>query len=269
MAVHRDSLWTDLPRISPSSVGDLTSCPKRYAETRILKNWGSNNRDFPESVAHGTAVHSVLRDVFQDRQGPHVKLENVSALSRSAVYKGRYPSGFDRPRAIERVIETVCGYVRCQDGDDIEGTIRCEDQIEFPFSWEGRPLCMISATLDRLLTRPDQKTRLVIKEYKTTRPKIDLQEVFVAMFAARRAYPDYESYVMEIDWIADDGTVSTDSIEGRELRGLHPIIFAAAVKVIHEKKWDACPSGLCTFCHLRPECQQFAAVEMCEGDEVF
>lgn len=264
-----DRIWTDLPRITPSSVGDLTGCPKRFAETRILKNWGSNNRDYPENVAHGTAVHSVLRDVFHDRKNDQVNLTNLGALSRAAVYKGRYPQGFDRERAVERVMESVCGYARSQAPEDVVGTIRCEDQIEFPFSWEGRPLCMISATLDRVLVRPDQPMRLVVKEYKTTRPKVDLQEVFIALFAARRAHPDYETYAMEIDWIADDGTVSTDTIEGRELRGLHPVIFQAAVKVIHEKQWDACPSERCTFCFLRPQCQKLPTVEMREGDEVF
>ena len=117
--------------------------------------------------------------------------------------------------------------------------------------------------------RPDQPTRLVVKEYKTTRPKVDLQEMFIALFSARRAYPDYETYAMEIDWIADDGTVSTDTIEGRELRGLHPVIFQAAVRVIHEKQWDAYPSERCTFCFLRLQCQKLQAVEMQEGDEVF
>ena len=264
-----DRVWTDLPRITPSSVGDLTGCGKRFAETRILRNWGSNNREFPESVAHGTAVHAVLRDVFSDRQGDVVNLANLSALSRSAVYIGRYPKGFDREAAVDRVMEAVCGYVRSQTPEDVVGTIRCEDQIEFPFSWEGRPLCMISATLDRVLVRPDQPTRLIVKEYKTTRPKINLQEVFIALFSARRAYPEYKTYAMEIDWIADDGTVSTDTIDGRELRGLHPVIFRAAVRVIHEKQWDASPSSLCTFCHLRPECSQLQVVEMNDGDEVF
>ena len=269
-----DRVWTDLPRITPSSVGDLTGCGKRFAETRILKNWGSNNRDFPESVAHGTAVHAVLRDVFHDRQGDEVNLTNLGALSRAAVYKGRYPQGFDRERAVERVMEAVCGYARSQVPEDVAGTIRCEDQIEFPFIWEGRPLCLVSATLDRTLVRPSENEpgepgRLVVKEYKTTRPKIDLQEVFIAMFAARHAYPGYASYAMEIDWIADDGTVSTDTIEGRELRGLHPVIFQAAVRVIHEGQWDACPSERCTFCHLRPQCQKLPTVEMREGDEVF
>lgn len=269
-----DRVWTDLPRVTPSSVGDLTGCGKRFAETKILKNWGSNNRDFPESVAHGTAVHAVLRDVFHDRQGDEVNLTNLGALSRAAVYKGRYPKGFDRERAVERVMEAVCGYARSQVPEDVAGTIRCEDQIEFPFIWEGRPLCLVSATLDRTLVRPSENEpgepgRLVVKEYKTTRPKIDLQEVFIAMFAARHAYPGYASYAMEIDWIADDGTVSTDTIEGRELRGLHPVIFRAAVRVIHEKQWDACPSERCIFCFLRPQCQKMPVVEMREGDEVF
>ena len=182
-----DRVWTDLPRISPSSVGDLTGCPKRYAETRILHNWGSNNREYPESVAHGTATHAVLRDVFRGRQAGLVDLANVGALARTAVFKGRYPKDFDRERAIDHVIEAVCGYVRSQEPEDVQGTIRCEDQIQFPFSWEGKPLCMVSATLDRVLVRPAQATRLVIKEYKTTRPRIDLQEIFVAMLAARHA----------------------------------------------------------------------------------
>jgi len=172
-----DRVWTDLPRISPSSVGDLTSCPKRYTETRILHNWGSNNREYPEGVAHGTATHAVLRDIFQGRQGGLVDLANVGALARTAVFKGRYPKGFDRERAIDRVIEAVCGYVRSQKPEDIEGTIRCEDQIEFPFVWEGKPLCLVSTSLDRTLLRPSVPGRLVVKEYKTSRPKIDLQEV--------------------------------------------------------------------------------------------
>lgn len=89
------------------------------------------------------------------------------------------------------------------------------------------------------------------------------------MLAAKHAYPGYDSYAMEVDWIAGDGSVSTDTVEGRELRGLHPIIFNAAVRVIHEKRWDACPSERCTYCHLRSQCQQLPAVEMGENDEIF
>ena len=190
-----------------------------------------------------------------------MNLANLGALSRTAVYKGRYPKGFDRERAVQRARRPSAA-TPGPGPRGVVGTIKCEDQIEFPFSWEGRPLCMISATLDRVLVRPDQpnapRGEGVQDDQAEDRPTGNIR---CALCGPPRL-PGLRDLRHGDRLDAEDGTVSTDTIEGRELRGLHPVIFQAAVKVIHEKQWDACPSERCTFC-LRPRVSEAAIPSRC------
>lgn len=261
-----DKVWTVVPRITPSSANDL-ECPKKYKTLRIDKNWPM--REPMDSVAHGIAVHDVLRQVYATRVGGQPNLAHVEALTRTAVYRGRYSDRQDRQEAVQRVIAAVCGYVGCDDAEDVEGTIDLERQSEFVYQHQGKPLFMVSAKLDRTLVRASQPTRLVNRDYKTTRPRIDLREAFVALWVAKKQYPGYSSYALELDWIDEDNRVRRDVIEGHELRGQHAVMTELALNVLMAQEWPAIPGDTCTYCPLRSQCQGLPVEELAEGEDVF
>ena len=110
---------TTAPRITVSSLQDL-ACPKRYKRKRIDRIW--EPRDAIYAVANGTAVHRVLRDVYEARRGWEVSLKHLEDQALDSVYATKYPVGFDRDGAVARVIASVRGFVEADDEEAIEGT---------------------------------------------------------------------------------------------------------------------------------------------------
>ena len=262
----KDIIQTDLPRITPSSVGDL-ECSKKYWKLRVQKEWPK--REPLEAVAHGNAVHKVLRQVYLRRANSEPDMRNLRALAEGAVGGERYPEGYDHSRAVKRVIDAVGGFVNSDDYEDVDGTIALERQVEFPFIRHGEPLYLVSATLDRILVRASRPTQLVVRDYKTTAQRINLQEAFIILWVAKRAYPDFESYALEYDWLDEENRVKRDTIPGTQLRGQHRIITEAAVRVLTATEHHAEPGACCTYCPLRVECQRLDPVEIEEGEEIF
>ena len=262
-----DTIRTHVPRITPSSVGDL-ECARKYHTLRVLKQWPS--RPPLENVAFGVAVHDVLRQVYTTRRGSVLDLTNVEAMARSAVYKARYPRDVDRARALVKVVEAVCMYVTNDDEEDVSATLDLERMTEFPFRHGGQDIYMVSAKIDRTLVRPSALSRLVARDYKLTAQRIDLREAFILLWSTKQMRPGYTEYAIEYDWIdAEDRQVRRDVVEGYELRGQHSIIRDAALRILSSDDHLPSPGDACTFCPLRQNCQGLDAVELAEGEDVF
>lgn len=262
-----DTVWTHIPRITPSSVGDL-ECARKYYTLRVLKQWPS--RPPLENVAFGVAVHDVLRQVYTTRRGSVLDLANVEAMARSAVYKARYPRDVDRARALVKVVDAVCMYTANDDEEDVAATLDLERMTEFPFRHGGQDIYMVSAKIDRTLVRPSAPSRLVARDYKMTAQRIDLREAFILLWSAKQMRPGYAEYAIEYDWIdAEDRQVRRDVVEGYELRGQHAIIRDAALRILDGDDHLPSPGDACTFCPLRQNCQGLDAVELAEGEDVF
>ena len=262
-----DTVWTHVPRITPSSVGDL-ECARKYHTLRVEKKWPS--RPPLENVAFGTAVHDVLRQLYMTRNGGILDLTNVEAMARSSVYRARYPRDVDRQRALAKVMEAVCMYVTNDDEEDIAATLDLERMTEFPFRHCGQDIYMVSAKIDRTLVRPSAPSRLVARDYKLTAQRIDLREAFILLWSAKQMRPGYESYAIEYDWIdAEERQVRRDVVEGYELKGQHTIIRDAALRILSADDHPPSPGDACTFCPLRQNCQGLDAVELAEGEDIF
>ena len=251
---------SNLPRISPSSIPDL-ECGRRYYQLRQLKVWPP--RPMIEAVAFGIAVHEVLRLAFSNRTGGKPCLEHVEGWARTAVWRGRYPDGTDRQAATERVIAAVCAFIQ-NDADDEEGvagTISIEKQDEFPRYYKGQPLFLVSAKIDRIFSRASDSTRLVARNYKTSRPRLDLRQAFLELWLAKRLYPDFKSYVLEYIWLdPEDHRVSMDVVTEKDLRGIHDIVMQAAIKVLTDTDHKPCPGECCTYCPIREGCEGQALI---------
>lgn len=266
-----DTVTTALPRLTPSSVADL-ECALKYKTLRIDRNWGSNNRDFGAAIAHGTAVHDVLRRVVRPGGKYEADLEHVEALARQAVYRGRYPAGTDRDGATEKVLSTVRAYVASD--DDLANTISVERPEEFDYWHNAAPLFRVSVKIDRILVRPESPTTLVIRDYKlTARPKISLPEAFLYLWAAKKAFGSqgYDEFLFEYDFIDPDNRVTREVVSGHDVRGQHPLIVEAAVRVIRADEWPACVGEACIYCPLRgtETCPALPAEHMIDGQDVF
>ena len=259
---------TTAPRITVSSLQDL-ACPKRYKRKRIDRIW--EPRDAIYAVANGTAVHRVLRDVYEARRGWEVSLKHLEDQALDSVYATKYPVGFDRDGAVARVIASVRGFVEADDEEAIEGTFDLERQGQFEVKDKrtGRVLFVASAKLDRTLIRASCPDRLVVRESKTTAQRISLKEVFLQLWVARKMHPGCASYAIEFDFLDADLRVVRETVEWETVQGQGPIVLRQALRVIDATEYPAIPCESCTYCEMRDECTKLPAEEMdgeiCQG----
>jgi len=265
----RDTVQTELPRLTASSVNDL-DCPKKYKQLRIDKDWPA--RPPVDAVQHGLAVHDVLRMLYMARRGHVLPVERIDTLAKIAVMKKVYSDDMDPVEEIARVARKVRGYVACDDPEDILATIDLERWSEFKFKLDGVPLYTVSAKIDRIIVRPERPGALTIRDYKTGgRPKIDLKECFIFFWVARKRYKPqgFTEIEMELDWIDEDGRVSRDLITQADVKGVHLEVVEAALKVLQGSEWPESPGEVCCYCPIRSVCQPLEDEDLAVGEDVF
>ncbi len=265
-----DSQWTDLPRLTVSSAQDL-DCSKKFYELRVSKlGWGPR-RGFPASVGRGTAVHDTLRSLHAGVVAPSwdgvLPMEDLDAMAREATWRARYEPGTDRDEEAARVTAAVRLFLDNQDPEDLWAILALETQIEFDYVYRGDPLARISCTVDRVLCRPDQPQRLVIQDFKTTVPKISLRESFIALWCAKKRWPDYREYVLEMIWIdAEEWQVTVETITTDQLAGQKRIITALLQRALRQPP-VAEQGPACTFCCIKERCLGGLPAAQDENDE--
>ena len=242
----------ELPRISPSNVVCL-DCAYRFKTLYIDRKWPP--RQPPLLAAEfGTAFHEVMKHVYDPRQRPLPNLEPLDTRIRAAFFARRYPDAGYRAVEMARCQRMVEGYV-AQDADAL-ATVDVERQGAFLIAWRGSPLFMLSAKFDRVIVRPDEPARLVVRDYKTTIRRVQMEEAFVTLWAAKLLYPGYARYALELEWVdGADGSAERDTVEGAQLKGMHKIILDKAVRVLTASAWPPQPGDICTFCPLKRDCQ--------------
>lgn len=270
---HQDSVTTELPRLTPSSVGDL-ECPKKFRALRMKngQGWGSNIRDYPVSVARATATHDVLRQVYRTRRGGEVNLDHVETYAKTAVWRGRFPQKTDRNVETQRVVAAACAVVGNDSAAEIEGTISVEHPIEFMYAHDGEPLMVVSSKIDRILVDPDNPRTLKLRDYKfTARPKISLPEAFIYLWAAKKAFAGhgFDNYVLEYECVSPENEVTRETVTGADVRGQFTLVTDAAVRVIRGTEFPAVIGDACTYCPLRAACQGLPPESGHTGGEVF
>jgi len=262
-----DTHWTDLPKLTVSSIAD-TSCALKFQRLRIDKTgWGLKREGPPVTVPRGKAVHDALLFLHQNRWEDQVPMHKVNTLAQQAVQAARYERGVDKDGEVKRVVEAVRLFCDNQDAEDVLSIQALETQIEFDYKYKGRKLVRMSATIDRVLVRPTMPRRLVVQDYKTTRQKIDLRECFLLLYCARQKWTEYDEYVLEMIWIdVEEHQVLMDVIEARHVSGQLGLITAALLRILDNEPIPE-PGPQCTFCPMREGCQGLDAVDL-DDDEV-
>lgn len=245
---------SSLPRVTPSSIQDL-ECHYRYWVLRVKKDWP--HRPMIRAVAFGVAVHETLRLCYHNRVGDKPCLDHVSAWARTAVWRGRWPAeGTDRSEETDKVIAAVCSFVEndASDPEAVEGIIELEAQLGHPLIHDGEEIGIYSAKLDQILSRKSEKNRLVVREFKTTAPRIDLRECYLQLSQAKRKYPDFENYAIEFLWLDQDGRVTMDVVDGNDLKGIHAIVREAAISALIDTEHKTTTGEGCVYCPNRGRC---------------
>ncbi len=257
---------TQLPRISPSSVGDL-DCLKKFHTLRILGQWPTDgDSTFNYSAQFGNAVHQVLRSVYDPQLGIPPHHRGIALFAQEAFYEATYERNADRLADIERCIDIVRQYVRTDDEDDAIGTIAVEQECQFDIDINGAPSFALTAKPDRLIVRGDD---LVIRDYKLGRRKVDLAEAFVQIWAAKLKYHGYKLYSVEIDWIDGNGNVQRDVLPQLAFRGMAQLIKAKVMRVLTASEYPPEPGEVCRYCKLRAFCQPNATASLDSLDKLF
>ena len=256
---NQEIIHTAVPRITISSVSDL-ACIKKFVTLRVQKQWPP--REPVDAIAHGTAVHEILRDLYSyNRHGDSLDLAHIDAITRRAVYKGRYSEACDRDIAIARAKIAAMAFVESDDGDDIEGTKRCEELIEFEVGENGQALYLVSATLDRVIVRQSEPDLLVVRDYKTGKAGVDLRQALIQLWAAKQRYKGFARYKLEVDSLNDDDRIEREVIWGKDLIGQKAVLHQLAKRVLSASMYIAEPGPQCTYCPLRPTCDVAESVE--------
>lgn len=252
---------TPLPRITPSSVSDL-QCAKKFHTLRVLNQWPSSTPN--TSALYGTALHAVLRDVYDSKNGPAPNMKSLDVYARQAFFAIDYSNRQHREEDIARCIKMVRSYVSQDSQEDIAGTIAVEAVGTFTVNHKGAPLFDLFAKLDRVIVRNRQNQCLIVRDYKTGKPRIDLNAACVQLWVAKLMYPGYASYELEIDWIGNKGIPKRDFIQTKDVQKVAGLINVRTLAIRFGAEHPAEPGDHCTYCPLRSECQGRKEVSLVE-----
>ena len=256
----------DIPTITPTSVNDLI-CAKKFWTLRVLKQWPPRP---PLSFgAFGTAVHAILKEVYDPRNAPLPSLEDLDVWTREAFFRQRYSDEQCRELDMDRAKRMVGGYVYQADGAETVGTIATERLLERPIFHDGKPLFVLSGVVDRMIVLPDDPDTLILLDLKTGRPKVDLWQACVLLALAKLTMPQYKKYVLFYDWLDEGGRVDRDGINTADVKGVWPRIMRRAVEVLTADEHLAEPTDYCTYCPLRADCQPTAGTTIEEVADLF
>ena len=252
----RESVRTNIPRVTVSSIADLLACPRKFYETRIMRNW---NQDSPnDNLERGKALHAVLRDLYNLRTDGTIPLDRLEVIVDRNVRRTNYSPDADKENERRRVMTMADAFVRSDDWEDIAGTIAVEKSIEYDLYSQGKALIKFSARLDRVLVRESDPQILVIRDYKSGAIKVDLAEVYVILRAAKHQWPSYREYVLELDGLSADDRIVRETVNYEECREMHDYFRTRAVEVLEagyeSNNWPACEGSCCVYCSLRESC---------------
>ena len=256
----------DIPTITPTSVNDL-NCSKKFWTLRVKKQWPPRP---PLSFgAFGTAVHSILKEIYDPRNAPLPALDDLNVWTREAFFKHRYADEECRTLDMERATRMVCGYVFQADNDETIGTIATERMFERPIFHDQKPLFTLSGVADRLIVLPNDPDTLIVLDLKTGKPKVDLWQACVLLALAKLSMPQFKNYVLYYDWIDEGGRVDRDRVTTADLKGVWPRIMKRAVEILSSEEHEPEPTEFCTYCPLRSECQSTAGTTVEEAADLF
>jgi hypothetical protein len=242
-----------LPRLTPSNVADL-ACAKKFSTLRIRNEWPPRkDNGFNLNQEFGTAVHEVLRNLYDPNNSPVPNLTHMDAITQSAFFARGYPDETIREEEIERCKQIVTSYV-VRDFE-AEGTVDVERQSEFAIHHGGKPLFLLSAKMDRVVVRPSYPETLVVKDYKCGKRHLNLEEAFILLWAAKLQYPNYKRHHLELEWLCINNVYQVDVITPFMLRGLYSKIKDRALKIFQSDDYPAEPGETCCWCPLKSVCQ--------------
>ena len=257
-----DAIQTTLPKLTVSSRGDL-QCSRKWHELRVTKQGWGPPRSFPTSVGRGSAFHSCLQNLHAARWEDKLPINDLPTYARQAAYSARYGPGVSRDTEAEIVEEMARLFLNNQDPEDVAAIIALETQIEFDYFYKGQGLARISATIDRVLCRPESPRTLLIQDFKSTKQRLDLSECFIQLWCASRRWPDYDAWTLELVWLdLDEGQVTVDVIPHRLCRGQLKLLTAALLRVKHLPPTPEPSVETCQWCPMREECQGLCEVRL-------
>lgn len=256
-----------LPELSPSSVSSL-SCAKRFHELYVLKRWPP--RTAISAVSRGSAFHQTLHSLYSGRYGDgELDTPAIPALAAEAVRRQEWPEGTSRADEVARVENLVRIYLASEDPSEVLGTVSTEETIGFMFHHCDQPLAFIKATLDRVLVREDPGL-LIVKEVKSgsRRGAVELREALILLWVARVKYPGFR-YQLEYEFVdPEEGSVEREIVTTADVKGQLRLVVAALLRV-QDGPPVAEPCQKCSWCHLRPGCQDLPPVRLGDTDSPF
>jgi CRISPR/Cas system-associated exonuclease Cas4 (RecB family) len=134
---------------------------------------------------------------------------------------------------------------------------------------EGKPLVVLAGKLDRLIVRERDLGCLVVRDYKTARPQMNIQEACLQLALARLHWPEFTRLELELDWIDEGGRVDRDVITTSSVRGIYPKVLARVKEIISSNDHVPERNEGCGFCPLRESCDPEAGVEVDIEADIF
>ena len=149
----------------------------------------------------------------------------------------------------------IRGYVGQDDEEDGLGTTAVEQFIQFPIEYQKKPLFILSGRFDRVLVRPSEPRVLVIRDYKLSRPRVDLDASLIVLWLAKLAYPGYDEYRVEWEFVDEGGRVDRETVTVADVRGMFKDLQNRIREVILSDQHPAEPGEFCAWCPLKETCQ--------------
>jgi len=261
---------TKLPRITVSCLNDLP-CSKRYHATRVTKTAWHEKRVWPITTPRGSAYHDALYALHVHRRGCELPLKDLPMFARQAVHRARYERDVDLVEEQANVEAMVELFLQFQDPEDVAAIVGLEEQAQFDLVWRGEALACMSATIDRLLVRPENPKHLVLQEFKTGSGsrRVFLQECFLQLWCSHIQWSEYKTLSLELLWLdSEEHQVYMDVITTDMVRSHQRYLIAAVEHAVRDEPVPE-PGPVCTWCPIRSKCQSGAEVVLGEEEMVF
>ncbi len=156
--------------------------------------------------------------------------------------------------------------------DDIEdalGTICTERFVEHPVNSQGKLLFILSGRFDRVIERAHESDACVTRDYKLSRPRVDLEASFITLWLLKLTYPGYRDYRVEWDFVDEGGRVDRETVGVADVKGMHAPLMARLMSILSSDDHPAEPSEACAWCVLKDMCVSQADAALDVSVDVF
>jgi hypothetical protein len=239
--------------ISPSTIAWLLGCYHKFDRLAVQRQYPSVKGNQP-FLNFGSAIHDVLARLYTQPQGPH-HLDDFYLHLRGAFARQPYPDEASRQHDIERADRLIRAYLNQMD-DEPCTILGVERSANFPVKNGETVIYRVAARHDLLLVRTFEPNTLIVRDWKVSgaSKSLTVEQQWINLVAARWAFPQYSTLILEIDSLNDDTGCNRVIYKAADLKGVHRRVTERVLEYLRDQEHKPTPGQECQWCPLQDQC---------------